>query len=494
MPSRNFSRSRDSNTSDQAVMDVVKLRYNYPKTLASEKRVLARLILKGKRETGIGALNEDDFSTVYHKKVFQAYSEVSRRIPEFDELIVLNEAKLLLQGNDSDSRNLEDAFDEIISTGGTPNLEDDISNLKLYTKKRRLIDVCVDALTESKKPNPDIPSLIDKLSQVKAGNVKLKPFQKIVDDTIELLKLRWQRRGEIMGITSTISNIDRATGGFMPGETVIVAGRPGSGKSLYLSSIALENLKLGKKVLYLSLEMQEIEVLERMVARELQIDSYLVSSPVSDEMKTQIEECLKNIESYPLSFADNLFTLEDIISAMWYQKETEGLDLIIIDYLQLINPGNRRFQSDNSAISHISRQLKETAQQLGVPIIMGSQLNRQTDMREDQSPRLSDLRDSGSLEQDASVVIALHFHEIMEDKTDNSGEVIKGRGGETKQVSTGKWRTDGLILLKNRRGRANFEVPINFDPKTGTFSISQAEATSEEAIKIFSEALPYADN
>jgi len=112
-------------------------------------------------------------------------------------------------------------------------------------------------------------------------------------------------------------------------------------------------------------------------------------------------------------------------------------------------------------------------------VIVGCQLNRKTDMRENQSPRLSDLRDSGAIEQDASIVIAMHYHEGKKDKqsVDKYGKPI------TEEVSDGHWRTDGILLLKNRRGPANFESEVDFFPETSTFIPS----CNQVAIEIFSE-------
>jgi replicative DNA helicase len=448
MPLNYRGRTAPQNTEEDSLTGITRM----PRTPMTEKRILARLILKGSRENGIGAITPEDFYDICHKKIFEAYINVIRASNEFDEFTILNEAKLLTT-SEAENQRLIDTFKEVCTTGGTPNLDDEIANLKLYTKKRRLLEVATTAIQESKKNDPDVGLLIDTLTKVKAGNVKLKSFQKVVDDTLELLKLRWQRGGEIMGISTTIENIDRATGGLMPGETVMVAGRPSAGKSMLLSQIALENIKKGKKVLYFSLEMQEIEVLERMVAHELGIDSNVISNTTDDNQKNQIMECLEKIKTYPITFADNIFTLDDIISSAWYLKETTGVDLVVIDYLQLINPGNKRFQSDNSAVSHVSRQLKETAQQLGIPILIGSQLSRKTDMREDQSPRLSDLRDC--LDEDSLVPTKNGIKKI---KNIKKGDIVIGFAKDFKlgeRIVKNKWNTGvkDVYKLVTKTGR-----------------------------------------
>jgi replicative DNA helicase len=141
---------------------------------------------------------------------------------------------------------------------------------------------------------------------------------------------------------------------------------------------------------------------------------------------------------------------------VWYHKEVLGLDLVVIDYLQIIDSSDR-MQSDNSRVAYISRKLKMLAQQVGVPILLGCQLNRRTEDRQDQKPTLADMRDSGAIEQDASVVLAMHYHKPkIEDEFE-------------KAIGVDRSITDGIIVLKNRRGMSHFEIGVNFSQPTVTF-------------------------
>lgn len=457
-----------------------------PQTPTSERRVLARLIMVGKREQGASYLTQEDFTTIYRKKLFEAYSNISRRLPEFDEKNVLNEAKLLLKGNESDQHQLELSFEEVCNGGGAPDLDEEIVHLKNYTKKRKLIEFSEEAINASKEIAPDITSLVDKLANLQAGGVKVKSFDKVIDDVLTQLRARWQNGNKLMGITTTLGGLDYATGGIMGGEVAIIAGRPGSGKTSLMIQQVAANLKADKKVAYFSLEMQEVEVMEKLLSHELNINSRFVSAPPGDETRSQVESKALEIKTWPLKLFDNIFGINEIINTCWFLKETTGLDAIYIDYLQLIDTNKKMFQSDNSSVAYVSRMLKVLASQLNVPVIVGCQLNRKADMRDEQMPRLSDMRDSGAIEQDASIVMAMHYHELTEKQT-KTKNTTNNETGFTKSVDievdhpTGQWKTTAVLLLKNRRGRANFGVGVDFIPDTSTFRLTMEEV----AVNIF---------
>jgi replicative DNA helicase len=247
----------------------------------------------------------------------------------------------------------------------------------------------------------------------------------------------YQHRGEIIGIPTGLADLDKILGGMQRSDVIILAGRPGMGKTSLALSIALHAARRWqKRVAIFSLEMSDEQLVQRLISAETGIDSQRLrlGDIKENEWPTFIQAT--NLLSNTSVFIDDtpaISALELRTKARRLHAE-HGLDLLIIDYLQLMR-GDSRSENRQQEISYISRSIKALARELNIPILALSQLSRQVESRHDKHPMLSDLRESGSIEQDADVVMFVYRDDVYNPDTEfpNIAEIIisKHRSGPT---------------------------------------------------------------
>lgn len=255
-----------------------------------------------------------------------------------------------------------------------------------------------------------------------------------------------ENKGQLRGIPTGFKELDEVTNGLQKGALIMVAARPGVGKTSFAMNIAEHAaLEEGKKVAVFDLEMSGEQLMIRSLASTARVDmGKMLSGKLDNDEWKRIWTAEKKLAQSFFYVSDNsMVTPFDIISKCRKLKMTEGLDLIIIDYLQLMTMGTKT-ESRTNEVSAITRTLKIASKELNVPIILLSQLNREVDRREDHKPVLSDLRESGSIEQDADIVTFLYNPERYSDAPlkDEPGTVYliiaKNRSGKTAEIRL-KW-------------------------------------------------------
>jgi len=272
--------------------------------------------------------------------------------------------------------------------------------------------------------------------------------KKSKDEVIEDLVIDIETRAKtgFTGLQTCIREIDEKIGGLGKGDLIIIAGRPAMGKTSLALSIAYRMSKGGKKGLFFSLEMKKESIYTKLFAIDGKIATKnLFRGTLSAHEEQQLYVSSKNIREIELEVIDESFSLSKIISDCYSQKQMFGLDYVIVDYLQLMEvqgKGNREQE-----VSHISRQLKMLAMKLDIPVIALSQLSRSVEARADKKPQLSDLRESGSIEQDASIV-AFCYRPAYYELTNEDGVV--------------EHDTAYVILGKNRNGVTG-GIKLNYD-------------------------------
>lgn len=257
----------------------------------------------------------------------------------------------------------------------------------------------------------------------------------ILDDTFERLFERMGKEGSISGTASGISGLDDLLSGFQPSELIILAARPAMGKTALVCNFALTIAKQGKGVLLFSLEQSKLELAERLLCIQTKVDGHKLRQGTLDwcdqQALTQGRTDLGELPIYLDDLAGQTMTRISAVSRR--VMRTKGIGVVIIDYLQLIEAEDRNLPREQQ-ISSITRRLKFLAKDLNVPVIALGQLNRGVEAREDKKPRLSDLRESGAIEQDADIVMFLHRPDAYE-PNDRPGEadliVAKNRSGPT---------------------------------------------------------------
>lgn len=245
------------------------------------------------------------------------------------------------------------------------------------------------------------------------------------------------------GVPTGFTELDLMLGGLRPGQVIIAAGKTGMGKSAFALNIAEHMaIDLGRPVLFVSLEMSVNELGERLLSSRARVDSYrLRNGTYTTEQQKQLVAASAKIAASPLSIDDCPSRSASQIAALARRhKRRHGLDLLVVDYLQLVSP-DRRGETRQDEVSQVSRRLKALARELGAPVIALAQLNRQTG-EDGKKPKLSHLRESGAIEQDADVVLFVHRDGYYSDESAPSGH------GEEAEVSIAKQRNGPRSCVK----------------------------------------------
>jgi len=327
--------------------------------------------------------------------------------------------------------------------------------------QRSLISACTEILADSYKPGGSVDDLLqtaerrvfsileqqEDTSSLAIGDILLETFNRIDE--------RINSEGEISGVTTGFSDLDIQTAGLQPTELIILASRPSIGKTALACAMAEAVARSGDTgVLLFSLEQSSQELAERLLCITARVSGHdLKTGSLTDGQRDQLAAASNELHSLPLFIDDRpARTMSQIAAISRRQHRRTPLGLIIVDYLQLVEPEVRSMPREQQ-IASISRRLKFLAKELHVPVIALSQLNRGVELREDKRPRLADLRESGSIEQDADKVMFLHRPDAY-DPDDRPGEaeviIAKHRNGPT-----------GIVRLTWRSEFMRFE---NFSP------------------------------
>mgnify|MGYP002629800447 FL=1 len=267
------------------------------------------------------------------------------------------------------------------------------------------------------------------------------PLREIMGEALNEIEAISNRGSEMIGVPTGFIELDKLTNGLHPGQLVIVAARPALGKStLGLDICRAASIKHGLASVIFSLEMSRNEIVMRLLSAEAQVPlHHMRAGTMSDADWTKLASRMGTVSEAPLFIDDSPnMTLMEIRAKCRRLKQRHDLRLVVVDYLQLMTSG-KRVESRQQEVSEFSRSLKLLAKELEVPVIAISQLNRGAEQRTDKRPLLADLRESGSLEQDADVVVLLHREDAYERESPRAGEadfiVAKHRNGPTATVT-----------------------------------------------------------
>lgn len=266
-------------------------------------------------------------------------------------------------------------------------------------------------------------------------------------------ELEYQGKDNPRVVKTGLPSLDRLIGGFEKGELITLGGYSGGGKTTLALNIATQIAQTGGNVLYFSLEMTKVEMHKRLVCSSLRISDF--SKITQEEFYTVVEKSKSLENDLPLEFIDDADTTVEKISAICAGKK--DLSLIIIDHLHILR-SEKRFKDQLALLTYLSRKVKIIAQDLNIPILLLSQLNRSNAGRDVKSPILSDLRGSGSIEQDSNLVMFVYTAEnlLMLQKPEETEEKKYNKWLEEMERVKGKAK---IIVAKNRRGRTGeFEV------------------------------------
>jgi len=416
-----------------------------PNDSQAEQAVLGSMLVdKDAVLTVVEILKPEDFYRVEHSEIYSAILDLYEKGEPIDLLTL--KSQLEIRGN----YDVINGFEYLVSLN---NPMYSITNVESYAKiveeksiLRRLIDSSNEITKLSYNQTDEVSSILE-VAEQKIFSISQKKNQKsysvikdVLVDTFDNLEELANRPNGLVGVTSGFKDLDDKTLGFCPGQLIIVAARPAMGKSAFaLNLMTNAALKANKAVVYFSLEMSKEELTGRILASEAMVDSQKIrSGKLEDNDWINLTNSAGTISEAKIFLDDSVgYTPTELRAKCRKMKLEHDISLIVIDYLQLMN-ASKASASRQADISEISRSLKMLAKELGVPIIALSQLSRAPEQRDDHRPMLSDLRESGSIEQDADMVMFLYRDDYYNPETEkkNVAEVIlaKNRAGSTGTV------------------------------------------------------------
>ena len=416
-----------------------------PQDLAAEQSVLGAMMLsKDAIADVVEVVKGADFYRPAHEFIYEAILDLYGRGEPADAITVASE--LTKRG-------------EIGKVGGHPYLHDVIASVSIAANAgyyaqivrdkailRRLIEASTRIAQMGYEGAGDVADLVDEaqatMYSVADGKTSedYQPLSELMESTLDEIEAIANRSGEMAGVPTGFVELDELTNGLHPGQMIILAARPAMGKStLGLDLARACSIKNGMTSCIFSLEMGKSEIIMRLLSAEAKIAlNNIRKGMMTDDDWARLAAKMSDISEAPLFIDDSPnLTMMEIRAKARRLKQRHDLKLILIDYMQLMTSG-KKVESRQLEVSEFSRQIKLLAKELEVPVVAMSQLNRGPEQRNDKKPMLSDLRESGSLEQDADMVILLHREDVYDKESPRVGEadfiVAKHRNGPTRTI------------------------------------------------------------
>jgi replicative DNA helicase len=409
-----------------------------PQHIEAEQSILGGILIENEainRVTEI--LDADDFYRESHRKIFDALINLSERDEPADLITLTNELRKT------------DQLDSIGGASYLASLIDSVptaANIQYYARivkekaiLRKLIQTSTEIITQSYEDRGDVEGFLDEaersIFEISEKRVRpsFYPIREIVKQSFATIEKLFKKKEAVTGVASGFKELDRMTAGFQPSDLIIVAGRPSMGKTAFCLDVA-EYAAIDNKipVAIFSLEMSKEQLVIRMLCSQANVEGTRLRTGYLNESDwPKLTIAAGSLSESPIYIDDTaaLSVLEMRAKARRL-KADHGLGMVIVDYLQLMK-GRARVESRQQEISEISRSLKALAKELTIPVIAVSQLSRKTEERTGNRPQLSDLRESGAIEQDADLILFIYRDEVYNRDPDNpnrgKAEVIIGK-------------------------------------------------------------------
>ena len=431
----------------------------------------------------VEALRSADFASPVHGRIFDAISV------------------LIDRGHVANPITLKNVFDQdgsLISIGGAQylaklaesaptllNAESYASTIKDLATRRSIVVACDEAKADALRVRADrLPSEIledfdRRILEIDGGQETNAPksLEKALQGALEIADRTFQFDGRIPGITTGLRDLDRTLGGLQEPDLIIVAGCTAMGKTALAIRFALAAAQAGYRVLFFTLEMGAEQLAQRILAAQTGISvARQRTGPISQADIDDLVAAQAKLSSPPLTIDDTAGVSVGRVRARSLQhKRRFGLDLIVVDYLQLLQSDRTRLENRVQEVSQISLALKHLAKELRTPVVALSQLSRAVEQREDKRPHLADLRDSGSIEQDADIVLFVYRDEYYlardeprQRQSENDAAFVERLADWSNRLSKVCGRAD-IIIAKNRHGAANEVVATAFNAERTSF-------------------------
>jgi replicative DNA helicase len=441
-----------------------------PHNLEAEQAVLGSVFVEeGSIKTLVDKLEPEDFYKYQHKVIFRAMKDL------FTDNVVIDyttlTSKLETKGMLNDAGGIDYILGLINNVPSIANLVNYINIVKDKSITRRIMEACRKIIDDGFVAE-DAIEFVDQSEKVIFDIAKERrtadfvSIQQVTEEVILKTEAAKDRAGELTGLDTKFDELNRYTNGLQPSELVIIAARPSMGKSAFALNIATNVAKMKEHpyVAFFSLEMGSDQLVGRMLSAESKVHSTKIRTGHLDRMEwRQLNLAQETLSKLNILFDDaGTVKVTDLRQKCRKLAQEKRLDLVIIDYLQLLS-GSRNDVNRVNEVSEISRTLKEMARELKIPVIALSQLSRNVERRDSQIPVMADLRDSGSIEQDADIVMFLYREDYYKKDTENKNEV-------------------DIIIAKNRQGATTSEpIKLAFN-KSCSYFANRAVGPSNSAL------------
>lgn len=435
-----------------------------PHDVGLEEVILGALILDGESiELAMPLIKEEMFYKDSHQKIFHAICLLREKAEEIDLITVTKKIKELgLLEAVGGAFYITQLMSRVVSSA---NIQQWASSLVFYFTKRELIRLGMEITKngyDETTPIEDTIALIDKnfidITNIQSGASRFSHICNIVKQCLEKAYEREVKfkRGIISGITTGLYELDRLTNGWQNSELIILAARPSMGKTALMLHFAKAAAKAGKSVCIYSLEMSDISLVNRLLLSETNVPAAeFRRGNLSEDDWLQLKNAERELAKLPIYIDDNPMVNMRYIENHSRMMHNRGrCDIIFADYLQLADVVSGKNTNREQDIAKASRDCKLIAKKLNVPFVLLSQLSRQVEGRADKKPLLSDLRESGAIEQDADVVTFVFRPEYYGFLQDSDGNSVKG--------------VAKLIIEKNRNAAIG-EIKVNYNESLTKF-------------------------
>lgn len=430
-----------------------------PQNLEAEMSVLGVAFINNYEVSRIvEEVTEDMFLDPRNKIIFNALKNMSATNTPIDIMTMKNELDKDKKLSEVGLSYLGEVIDSVVTVS---NLDHYIQIVKENAVRRNLISTAEKIANETYE-NDNLTELLDNaeksiLNVVRARAVgDFVPIQEILRRAQAKLEDLAKNKRAITGLQTGYADFDKVTTGFQGGELIILAARPGMGKTAFALNIATNAaMSTNKSIAVFNMEMSADMLINRMISSVGRIDSYKLQTGMMQENDwKRYNEAMSQLADTNIYIEDNAgVTVQEIRAKCRRLANSEaGLGLVVIDYLQLVNSGSKRIESRQVEVSEISRSLKTMALELNVPVLALSQLSRSAEKRESNQPMLADLRESGSLEQDADMVLFINRKDYYDKNKDINVKVVPAE----------------LVIAKHRKGGLG-SINLQFELNMSSF-------------------------
>lgn len=397
-----------------------------PQNVEAEQAVLGAMMLEHNAVVAaMEKLRPGDFYREVHRTIFEAMEHLHHDNKEVDVITLPEELRRMKKLDDVGGLEYILSLPNLVATAA--NIEYHANIVAEKALARNIITTCTELTSEAYDGEKEPEDLLDdaerRILQISESKRRgdFAPVGVVVEETLDKITKLYENKAGITGLPTGFRDLDRLTSGLQPSDLILVAARPSMGKTAFTLNIAQNvGVKQHKTVAFFSLEMSQEQLVQRLLCQSAHIDSQKLRTGQlnSDDEWTKLTDACDKLYQAPIYIDDTPgISVTEMRSKARRLKAEHGLDLIIVDYLQLMQ--GRNSESRQQEISEISRSLKALARELKVPLIALSQLSRSVESRQDKRPMLSDLRESGALEQDADIVSFLYREDYYDKETEN---------------------------------------------------------------------------